>query len=257
MAKLYTLGKGEVHFAPFKADTQTPDGYDFLGNVPEFNFTREIEKLDHFSSTEGLRQKDQSVIIEVMTQGTMTADEVRYENLAYFMGTEPTIKTIASATAEESTFDGVKQGRRYQIGVTSTAPDGARAISNVVVEDATPTTYVLTDDYTVDLDLGLLYIVPGGGIADDTDLTVTFDVAAQSRTIIEGSEIEIEGAMKFISKAPVGNRVDWFFPWVKLTPNGDLNLISEEWMTIPFNMEILKPTDLAVAYVGGRAIVDA
>ena len=80
----YTLGRGKVNLARFKDGTQEPDGFRYIGNTPEFNLSIELEELDHFSSDEGIREKDDSVPLEVNRTGSMITDNVSPENVALF-----------------------------------------------------------------------------------------------------------------------------------------------------------------------------
>lgn len=255
MSKLYTLGRGELMFSPFATGTQNETGFDFLGNVPEFNLSREVENIEHYGSTEGIREKDASVLTQSMVSGSFTADEIRSQNLAYFLGGDFSTQTVASGTDVVTTIASAVRGRRYQLGATLAAPMGLRDVSNVVVtEGATPV--AATGNYTVDLASGMLTILENAVAIDTGDtLTVTFNHAAFTRQLVVTTDLEVEGAMRFISKAPVGMRVDWYLPWVKLTPNGDMQIISEEWATIPFSIEVLKKTGYATAYAGGRPVI--
>ena len=185
MARNLTLGKGELHFAKFGDNlTQIPGGFRFLGNCPEFNLTVESEELDHYSSTAGIRVKDDSVTLEINTTGTITCDDADPKNVAlFFLGTEATI-TEAGETGLTDTFEGVEQGLSYQLGESATRPSGARDVTSVVVE---PTgggvAFVLDTDYALDTTLGLVTIIEGGGIADDDDLDISYDIAASTRSI--------------------------------------------------------------------------
>lgn len=67
----YTIGKGIALFA----------GRD-LGNCPEFEFTPEIEKLEHFSSREGTRTKDKTVVLEKKGTLRIVLEEFSTQNLA-------------------------------------------------------------------------------------------------------------------------------------------------------------------------------
>ena len=257
MAKLYTLGRGELMFSPFAPGTQNETGFDDLGNVPEFNLSREVETLEHFSSREGLRVKDQSVVTQYMMMGNFVADEVRTQNLAYFLGGTSTAQTVSSGTGVETTITNAMRGRTYQLGVSGQNQMGLRDVTNVVVT-ASPggATITAQDNYTVDAESGLLKILPDApGITSPMNLSVTFNHGSFTRQLVITSEMEVEGAMRFISRAPVGMRVNWYLPWVKLTPNGDMQVISEEWATIPFTIEVLKKTGVATAYAGGIPVV--
>ena len=93
MARNLTLGKGELHFAKFTDNlTRIPGGLRFLGNCPEFNMTVETESLDHYSSTGGIRVKDDSVTLEINTTGTISCDDADPKNVAlFFLGSEATV----------------------------------------------------------------------------------------------------------------------------------------------------------------------
>lgn len=246
-----TLGRGELHFSLFKSGTETPAGFRYLGNSPEFNVTIENETLDHFSSDRGIREKDKSVVLETTSTGSLTLDDIQLENLAlFFFGTTSTL-VQTSATAETETFAGVKQGLSYQLGQTTANPTGVRSVTNVVVEVAT-VAQTVDVDYTVDLELGIITIVAGGGIADAADIDVTYDRSAVNRDQVISGTDQIEGALRFISYNPEGDKIDYYFPKVKLSPNGDFGLKSDEWQQLPLSVEILKATGVERIYADGR-----
>jgi hypothetical protein len=257
MSKLYTLGRGELKFSPFAVGTQNETGFDDLGNVPEFNLTREVEMLEHFSSREGVRSKDQSVLTQNMMTGNFTADEIRRQNLAYFLGATSTVQTVSSATGATTAIPNATPGRQYQLGASLSNPMGLRDLSNVVVTNTTTSVVIAAENnYTVDLASGIITILEGSAvITGSVGITVTFNHAAFTRQLVVTADMEIEGALRFVSKAPVGMRVDWYLPWVKLTPNGDMQVISDDWATIPFNIEVLKKSGYAMAYAGGIPVV--
>ncbi len=71
-------------------------------------------------------------------------------------------------------------------------------------------------------------------------VTATYDttVASYDRVISGGTAIE--GTLRFIADNPTGDNIDYFFPWVKITPNGDMALKGDTWQVLPFNVEVLK-----------------
>lgn len=90
----YYIGKGIVSFKK-TGDT----GFTDLGNVPELEFSFNINKLDHFSSRAGVKSKDKSVIIEKSATVRMVMEEVTLENMALAMG-----GTITTATDGSKSF---------------------------------------------------------------------------------------------------------------------------------------------------------
>ena len=256
--KFLTLGRGELHFAQFLAGTQTPKGERYLGNSPEFNATIETENLDHFDSDHGINEKDASIPLSTNRTGSFTTDNIDPENVALFFFGSKAVLTVAATTVAAELINGVSQGLAYQLGMTDTNPSGARLITSVVVKDAdTPaTTFVLNTDYTVDLALARITIVEGGGIDEDANLTVAYSISASSKVQIISGSSAVSGALRYIAFNPEGQQLDWYMPYVKLSPNGDYALKGDEWQTIPFSIEILKKTGREALYINGRAYVE-
>jgi len=262
----YTLGRGEVHFARFVGETQNPAGERYLGNTPEFSLTIEQEVLDHFNSDHGIREKDESIALQVNRTGSFVTDNIDVENVAlFFFGSTSTV-TEAGQTVTGEVVGPVEQGLYYQLGISSTRPAGAKGIvgppddSNsagaflVAENDSNSSAVELSEgtDYTMDYELGRLYIVPGGNIADGTTLTANYVIKPSTYDrVISGSQ-PVEGVMRFISFNPTGRDIDYYFPWVKISPNGDYALKSDEWQQIPFNLEVLKRSDREAIYADGR-----
>lgn len=248
----YTLGRGKVYFSRFKPNTRVPAGFKHIGNTPEFSLTIEAENLDHFSSDEGIREKDDSVPLEVTRTGSLTTDSIRRENIAYFFfGTSETVAQSAVASAPES-FTSVSPGTSLKVGITNNNLTGYFGITvTTVTSDPAGTTYVLGTDYTVTGDMGMINILEDGAILEGDDIIVTYAVEAKSRDrIVSGSE-PVEGAMMYEAKNPKGRQYSYFLPYVKVTPNGDYNLKGDEWQTLPLSIEVLKPENGEAIYVDG------
>ncbi len=253
----YTLGRGEVHFAAFAPGTQVAGGFRFIGNCPEFTLTREEETLEHYSSTGGIRVKDDEVTLQLDTSGSIVCDDVDPKNIAMFLyGTVATI-TTSSATGTVNTFNLIEKGLSYQLGVTPSTPTGVRSVASVVVNRVTPAAVlVLGTDYSLDAELGVVTLLASGvTLTNGQNISVTFNVAAGTRLQVAAGQSAVEGALRFVSYNPKGLRFDYYMPWVKLSPNGDLSLIGDEWQSINLNVEALKLGALATVYVDGRPLV--
>ena len=115
----YYIGKGIVSF--MKTGEVT---YRDVGNVPEFEFTPELEELEHFSSRAGVRSKDRTIVLEKNGTLRIVLEEFTPENLAIaFLGTltDDTYGTVIDIFASNAItgairFVGTNQiGTRYQI----------------------------------------------------------------------------------------------------------------------------------------------
>jgi len=256
MSNNYTLGRGQLFFGQYAAGTQIPKGEMYFGNTPELSFAAEQETLDHYNSDEGVRQKDDSVILQQDYMGNFITDNISPENLALFFLGEASTLTDAGSTVTDEAHAAVSPGSYYQLGVSDTMPAGARLVSSVVVTDdaGTPVTFDVTDDYTVDLELGRVYIVPGGAITEGTNLQISYTIGASSRMKVISKGKTIEGSLRYIAKNPAGDNIDYFMPYVKLMPNGDFALKGDEWQQLSFNIEVLKKGTLEAVYMDGRAV---
>lgn len=248
--KDYTIGKGRLFFDQFAPGTKTGTGEMFFGNAPEVTTNADAETLDHYDSTEGLNVKDESITTENNLGGSFTVDSINADNLAlWFAGAVRNAMVTASAGESESIA--VLRGRFYQLGGSLELPTGARNVKNVTISTSVPaadpanpavvTAIALPGNVEVDLESGRLYVeIDAPDIKDGATLTVTYDIEASTRKIIIGKGQEIRGALRFISANPVGKQKDYFWPYVKITSNGDYSLIGDEWMTMSFNYEVLK-----------------
>lgn len=260
----YTLGRGRIYFARRDALGRL-GGERYLGNTPEFNVNFESETLDHFSSDRGIREKDESVILQINRTGSLTTDNINPENVAlFFFGAEETLTVAQTTVTDEQvgiTGVGVELGMFYQLGSTANNPSGARGVifpgaSGTVFElKKGAVTLVAGTDYVLDAALGRVEILETSTAVQDGDvLAATYTVAASTRQRIISGSNPIEGALRFVATNPTGKNIDYYMPSVKLSPNGDYALKSDEWQQIPFNVEILKPEASEAVYADGRAV---
>lgn len=257
----YTLGRGKVFFAPFLPNTQTPTGERYLGNTPEFSMNITSQNLDHYGSDEGIREKDLIIPLEVTRAGSLTTDNVDPRNLALFFFGSYTALAITGSTVTGEVLTDVEPGLFYQLGMTNANPSGARGLDihtagppakNVIVKKAS-TELVEGTDYAIDMELARLEILAGGALIKGDDPTVDYKIKTQTRDRIVSGSTAIEGALRYLAKNPAGKNIDYYFPWVKITPNGDFQLKAEQAVqAIPLNIEALKLTGREAIYADGR-----
>jgi hypothetical protein len=254
----YTLGRGELYFNKFKPGTQVGMGERYIGNTPAATINVQSDNLDHYNSDRGVKEKDASVVLQTNRTGSFTTDHIAPENLALFFFGSVNALTVAAATALAISFDAVHVGYFYQLGESAAHPTGDRNVTNVVLTDdktPTPTPLVLGTDYMLNAELGRIEILDGPNIVDGTtNIRGTYDVQASTRELIMSGTTPVEGSLRYIAQNPVGRKIDYFMPWVKLSPNGDFALKGDEWQQIPFNIEILRRTGYEAIYADGRAL---
>lgn len=255
--KNYALGRGKLFFAMFAAGTQIPaDGQMYFGNTPEFSTTSDSEELEHFDSDNGVNEKDDSVTLSNTRTGSFTTDNISLDNVAmFFLGKKSTFAQV-QATGQKTNIV-AKKGRYYTLGRTAQNPSGARKVTNVTVTKGTGSTNVaLAGNFDLDLDLGRIYIeADAPDVTDGDALVITYDQGAYTLERVISSSDEIVGEMYFECTNPKGEKYDYYWPYVKISPNGDFNLKSgDDWMTIPFNIEFLKKSGYETVYITSRAV---
>lgn len=248
----FTLGRGELHFGKFRSGSQTPGGERYLGNSPELAFTAEQETLDHFNSDRGIRKKDASVVVEIGYNGNFILDDIMKENLAMFFLGEALEVTDSGGDITGENLGVVKAGLGYQLGTSASTPAGVRQVSSVVVNYGDGDTEAVEGtDYTVDLKLARITVLEGSAL-DGVEATVDYTVEESTRLQVISKSDTIEGSLRFIAYNARGENIDYFMPWVQLTPNGDFALKGDEWQQLPFNLEVLQKNGLESIYMDGR-----
>lgn len=256
----YKIGRGEFMFSLFVDPlTRVERGFLPFGNCPGGTFNRTVERIEHMSSMTGVKTKDFSQIVSSTMAGSVTTDEVSANSMAMFLGGTAADVSFTSGTGVTSVFNAYK-GATYQLGVTASRPNGLQQIKSTPAVTVTggaggSTSYTAGTDYTIDYERGTITFLLGGTITDGGQVTVTYSHDAYSRFQINSGAIEIEGALRFYDRAEFGQRMDWYLPWVKLTPNGDVNLIGDELTSISWNVEVLRKGTMAEAYIAGKPIV--
>lgn len=180
--------------------------------------------------------------------------------------TASSIRTLVNANPD--TFDVVATGTGTTVTLTAIATGvGGNAIATL--ENVTGAGFTVagatlaggtasgiipeSGNYEIDLELGRLHILStSASIADDDEIEVTYNVVGGSRSLALDESNQVEGALRFISNNPKGPQKDFFWPRVKLTPNGEFALKGDTWQTINFNFDVLKKGTLKRVYVNER-----
>jgi hypothetical protein len=249
------IPRGIVFFDQFD-DNGATQGEDDMGNCPGVTLTIATEKADHFSSRTGIREKDQSVVVQIDRTGVLICDHMSVKNSArwYSADVESVSQNNTAVTDEVIT---VTPGKFYQLGKTSSNPAGNRNVSTVVVTDsAGTTTYTEGDDYEIDLVAGRLQILESGDIPAG-DIKVDYAKAAKTWNRVKtGAASELEGALRIISDHASGTNRDHYMPHVKLKPRGDLPVITEDtqYVRMEFDLEILTPENGSAIYLDDQPV---
>lgn len=249
------VGAGYVYFDEEDANGVLT-GERYIGDTPGFTLNMTSEKIEVDSSDGPVAETLVSLVKKVTRLGNVTLRNIDMDNLATFvMGDTATVTQTATPVADEALT--VKQGRYYQLGASTTNPTGVRNVSSVTVDDATGagTAYTVTDDYIVDAAMGRIYIVPGGGIADDATIYVDYTPAANSRTRIATNDLGAKrGAIRFMADNTNGTNRDVYIPLCEFGPSGDAAFKDRDNpMELAFELNVLTRTGYEQVYIDGVA----
>jgi hypothetical protein len=267
----YVVGKGIVFF--------TPDGgieYD-VGNVTEMEFTPNIEKLDHFSSRQGVRAKDRSIVIEKAAELRMVMEEWTAKNLSLILlgsvamspaavAATGTLTAAANAADTETVTIG---GKVYTFQDTLTNVDGNVKVGATAADSLAN----LSAAINLGSGAGTLYAaattlhpsVSGNGASPLVVTAKTAGAAGNSIATTEtaaqlswgaatltgganaGTTANIEifsenvkrGRVRFQGTNDIGPKWNFDFPAVEFAPGSSINPISEEWGPLEAAGEVL------------------
>jgi len=257
--KNIVLGAGHCYFDAFDA-AGLLTGERYLADTPEVAITIEQERVTEYGGDGPIAEKIIDEATSVDRSGRFTLRDMSAENLGMFLiGAVASLSTSAGSKAAQpiNGGQGVTQGRWYQMGVSASLVAGVRGIENLAIKDGVPTTYVKDTDYREDLENGRIYIIPGGGIADDTVLTADYDETDVSWEQVSTHDLgPAEGAFRYVAGNTKGKNRDLFIPQCRLIPSGELAWRSRDTiMAAAFDLAIVKPDDGREAiYLNGRPV---
>ncbi len=228
------------------------ENWEDLGNIVASSLQPAMKQLEHFSIRRGRRAKDRIIIAERGAMLNFSIDEINTLNLQKAFG-------ALSGTEEDSTVE--HHDDKIVVNPGGTAPDntidlkhtditdGSLVIRNPELsEDQTP--YVENTDYTIDIPSGILTILPGGALNDNSEeggvpkihVQWSENFASKKFSVFAGTQIE--GAAKFQIMTPGGIKYITVFNNCVLKNNGDINFGNgETWQEIAMQLDILVDAD--------------
>lgn len=241
----YVVGRGKLYFTSFLAGTKTLSGGSrYLGNSPELSLSQSEDKLDHYSSDEGIKVKDASVSLQNDATGSFNLDDISPDNLALWFRGAVENNVIAGGAVVDEAHDAVVLGTYIQLGLTDSNPIGAKNVSLVSVKVAPATAVAAAGNYEVDAVTGRVYILDDAtDISDADDLLISYTAAAGTEEVVIAAGTVIEGRLEFFAANAAGENRDYLWPYVQIRPDGDFALKGDDWQNMTFSLEILKLND--------------
>lgn len=233
------IGRGELYFDRFPAGMLKGEGELYLGNTPGFTVSRTVEEVERFTSYGGQQIQIDSLITREVQTADITTDNISMDNMALWFGSEPD-KTGQVAVGDTTEIIKVKKGRWYQLG-TTVEPFGVRHVEPDITFAIDGAPLDAESNLILDRVEGRFYVMDESTVINDGDeLSVTFQWRQSSSVAVVDASKEVVGALRYISKNPVGPAISYFFPYVRLQPSSQIDLKGDGWQEISFDVEIRK-----------------
>lgn len=242
----YFSGKGRLYFRLTGA-TRVEE----LGDLDDFTISFENERLIRNSNQYGTRTKVDSRLLEQTATIQLTAVQNTARNVAIMFGAEKTFLTQSAVTGSY-VHSGVKAGDLVDLGSVDTTIISIRG-------GGVPTGEYTTGYYEHDTRAGMVKILnipPTAAGFTGIDVSYTkgaiLDTAGRLKVGL-GSSPDLEGTLIFISLDADNNPVEKVTLWkVKISPNGDFSMITDEYRTLPMQGEIVADTTQASGFYLGQ-----
>ena len=253
----YVIPRGRAYFDPYDANDELTGEVPF-GNTPGITITISETRAPHYSSEQGLSEKDKDEPVRVDRTGTLNCDNFSTANAGLWLSADVE-KITQVATPVTGEVRNVLPGREYQLGATAAKPLGIRGVSAITVKNADgTTTYVAGVDYNVDAETGRVQIIAGAAIAAGPVQFGYTPVAGTYEAAKTGGSATRTGALRIVSANATGKDRDYYMPKVSLSADGDLTLIAEgdstDYISLGFALEVLKPANAQAIYCDGRPV---
>lgn len=186
---------GRLYFQRKTNGTLEVSWLDF-GNCKAHKLAPDVQRNEHMASADGINTVDLSLVKSVKRLFQYELDEVtpdleRLRQLAGDPGAD-VVQAGAVVVAEQICNANSKQGR-----TVFTAKQGLSAYTVKIAGVAK----VEGTDYLIDAGAGAIYIIPGGGIADNSTVTIDYTAAqVTTKQFTATSELLAEGNFKYIEK---------------------------------------------------------
>lgn len=230
------LGRGDLYFDRFDPGTTLRRGEFYLGNTLDFTISVDSETADRFTSYGGQKVQQEGAIIREMHRASFTTDHIDIENVALWFGSAIQPTSYAPQGLISETFV-AKKNRYYQLGM-SRIPIGAKYVETVTAKVGV-TSIPVSGNFEVDYATGRIRVADDApDIVEGNSFTISFEWREQTLNVVAPGKREQFGSLRFISTNPKGPQKNYFYPMVKLSASGDVDLKRDsDWQKLKFDAE--------------------
>jgi hypothetical protein len=246
-SRLVSLGRGSLMFDRYtSAGVRT--GFRHLGNCSKFGITTSPSTI----KVKDYTQESSAPYAEIV-EGTELGLAIEGFEFDEYNLALATLGDVASLTQAGTAVTGEVLATAAVTGLPGKYFITAKRNITLVAVKQGATTYVEGTDYTIDdAAMGVIRVLPTGGITDGTDLTVDYTptaITGAGLSVIRGATVAaIEGFLAFKPTNSTGRKRECYIYRANLAPDGELGLISDDVNKWTLKGSIL--SDVAGAYGG-------
>ncbi len=231
-------------------------GEEEMGNCPSCTISIEQDKAEEFSAETAASELIGTLVGKIKRTAKISCNNMSMDTYRRFLAATSEVVT-QSATPVTGEVRTVSPGKTYQLGQTVENPIGVRNVSAVTVKSADGTnTHIAGTDYNIDPETGRVQIIKSGAIvAGEVQFGYTPTAGSYTR-LKTGGKTSFLAAIRIVADNAAGSDKDVYIPRANVTPSGDLPVVTNEtaFVSVNFDIDILKPANAEAIYVGGRPV---
>ncbi len=222
------IGSGRLYIDRFTAAGATT-GERYVGDSSAFTLSTQTDFTQVFSGDGPVAVELENRPRQVTRSASITMRDMSMDNWLLWSGAANLSADDQAGTAVTDEEHKVKQGRWYPLG-TSDSLLTLKPGADVVVKKGAATV-TQPNNYEVDEGNGRIYITPGGAIADDAAIKVSYTPVARTiqRAVASATPTVVTGAIRYIEDTvPGGARRDIYIPNATIAPSGETAIKSRD-----------------------------
>lgn len=238
------LGRGEVYFDRFLPNTSSGHGERYIGNTTTFQVSREIERVTVKRSYRGAVHEVRGHVISENVEVDVVTDNISTENWLDWAA-DPVLGQVAYGNDFDVIIRDlvVRRGRYYVLSPDQFSNFYFDQAAFRLIDGLLDPWLVAGIDYEFDAFRGRVYIRPDSPrVNDGATVRARYYQRPSGTHVIAPNGGEVFGALRFISVNQEGPQRDFFFPMVRLSPQGTIDLKGDEWQQMRFSAIALRRT---------------
>lgn len=239
------LGRGEVFFDRFNDGARVGVGERYLGNTPSFQITRNVSRASRKNSYRGQVHEEAGHILSEEVELSIVTDNIAWQNLVDWFNAGPFgQQNLPGSDLVPFTETFVAYHDRYYqlgLGYSETGTLYVDSVEGQRAQGSNPFREGI--DWEIDRAKGRIYIPPGSPrVVNAGAITVTYYKRPSGLYRAFSRVSELYGSIRYISRNQVGPNTDYFFPMVRLTPQGAFDQKGDQFQQIRYAASAMRLT---------------